>query len=192
MVKYETATYAPKPLRSRLWSILTRDWPYVSMFILSLFGVSYTSVYRSVMAPYWMVLVPVFCIITVAAQWHQAEGREARWELIRTQTLHWAAVMFAMYLVFVSDVEKMMNADASGLVVLTVLALGTFTAGVHARAWRICLIGAMLSVGVPAIAWLEQSTLLLLLLAVVLATFASFVFLRGPWQGKLSTKKASV
>jgi hypothetical protein len=192
MVNYVSAEHGQKPLRSRLWSILTRDWPYVSMFILSLFGVSYTSVYRSVMTPYWMVLVPVFCIITVAANWHQAEGQEARWELIRTQTLHWAAVMFAMYLVFVADVEKMMNADASGLMVLTLLALGTFTAGVHARAWRICLIGAMLSVGVPAIAWLEQSTLLLLLLAVVLATFASFVFLRGPWQGKLNTKKASV
>src|ERR1700737_5435332 len=30
----------------------------------------------------------------------------------------------------------MMNSDASALVVLTLLALGTFTAGVHVAAWR--------------------------------------------------------
>jgi hypothetical protein len=51
---------------------------------------------------------------------------------------------------------------------LTLLALGTFTAGIHITAWRICLVGIVLGIGVPAIAWLEQSALLLLLVAVVL------------------------
>jgi hypothetical protein len=90
--------------------------------------------------------------------------------------LHWAAVMFTMYLVFVVDVEHMMNADASALMVLALLALGTFTAGIHADSWRICLVGVVLGLGVPAIAWLEQSTLLLVLIAVVLIVFAVLLF----------------
>jgi hypothetical protein len=75
----------------------------------------------------------------------------------------------------------MMNADASALAVLTLLALGTFTAGVHIEAWRICLVGAILGVGVPGIAWLEQSALFLLLVALVLvAIIAPFLWRR--WQ----------
>ena len=61
------------------------------------------------------------------------------------------------------------------LAALTILALGTFTAGVHIMVWRICLIGGLLALGVPAIAWLEQSVLLLLLVAVVaVAVIAPF------------------
>ena len=82
-----------------------------------------------------------------------------------------------MHLMFIAAVSRMMNADASGLAALTVLALGTFTAGVHIRAWRICLVGMVLALGVPAIAWLEQSALLLSLLAVALvALIAPFVW----------------
>jgi hypothetical protein len=68
----------------------------------------------------------------------------------------------------VADVKQQMSSDASALVLLTLLALGTFTAGVHVAAWRICLVGVVLAITIPAIAWLEQATLLLLLIATVL------------------------
>ena len=59
---------------------------------------------------------------------------------------------------------------------LTLLALGTFTAGIHVAAWRICFVGVVLALAVPAIAWLEQATLLLLLIAIVLvAIVVSYV-----------------
>ena len=96
--------------------------------------------------------------------------------LLWTQALHWGAVLLAMHLMFVADVRRMMNADASALAALTVLALGTFTAGVHIAAWRICLVGIILGAGVPAIAWLEQSALLLLLAAIVLAAVVAPAF----------------
>src|SRR5262249_24609416 len=110
--------------------------------------------------------------------------REHRLHLIWTQALHWGAVLVAMHLMFVADVSRMMNADASALATLTVLALGTFTAGVHIAAWRICVVGIVLALGVPAIAWLEQSALLLLLIAiVVVAVIAPFFWHRKPnWR----------
>jgi hypothetical protein len=105
--------------------------------------------------------------------------------LVWTQALHWGAVLLAMHLMFVADVSRMMNADASALAALTVLALGTFTAGVHIAAWRICLVGIALGVGVPAIAWLEQSTLLLLLVFVVLVAVTAPFF----WHDKRESKR---
>ena len=93
-----------------------------------------------------------------------------------------------MHLMFVADVGRMMNADASALAALTVLALGTFTAGVHIAAWRICLVGIVLAIGVPAIAWLEQSALLLLLIALVLVAVSAPFF----WRVKRGGKRQSL
>jgi hypothetical protein len=45
---------------------------------------------------------------------------------------------------------------------ITLLALGTFMAGLLARVWRICAVGAILFVAVPAIGWLDQSVVLLM------------------------------
>jgi hypothetical protein len=78
----------------------------------------------------------------------------------------------------------MMNADATSLAILTLLALGTFTAGVHILAWQICLVGVVMAAGVPASAWLERSALLLSIgaLAVVGIGLAFWLYIRrvGP------------
>jgi hypothetical protein len=173
MVDYESDGDGPKVSRFSLRSVLIRDWPYIVMLVLAIFGVAYASIAPQAMTNYWTILGPVFGIICVATQWRGVEGPEAHWHLIWTQALHWIAVILAMYLVLLVNVKQMMNADASALVVLTLLALGTCTAGIrHAAGWRVCLVGVILGLGVPAIAWLERSTLLLLLIATVLLSIA--------------------
>jgi hypothetical protein len=162
----------PRASRFSLRAFLIRDWPYLAMLALALFGVAYTSIARQSMTNYWIVLAPFYGVICVITRWRDIEGKALRWQLIRTEALHWVAVIFAMSIVFVADVKQMMNSDATALVLLTLLALGTFTAGVHVAAWRICLVGIVLGIAVPAIAWLEQATLLLLLIATVLLSIA--------------------
>ena len=151
---------------------------------LALFGVAYTSFAKAPMTIYWIILAPCIGVICVLTRWRDALNRERRLHLIWTQALHWGAVLLAMHLMFVADVARMMNADSSALAALTVLALGTFTAAVHISAWRICLVGIVLGVGVPAILWLEQSALLLLLAAVVLVAIIAPFF----WRHKRESK----
>jgi hypothetical protein len=177
MADYESEE---QEIRFSLRSFLVKDWPYLLMLALAIFGVAYESTSRTPMTVYWMVLAPLFGIITVAAHWRAVPDPNERWRLVRTQVLHWVAVMFAMNLVLVADVKQMMGADGDALAVLTVLALGTFTAGIHAEAWRIGLVGILLGLGVPGMAWLQRSTVLIFLVAVVLITFASFMFLHKP------------
>ncbi|MGA7383427.1 MAG: hypothetical protein WBW81_01625 [Methylocella sp.] len=168
MVDYESDDDGPKASRFGLRAFLIRDWPYFAMLALALFGVAYTSIARQAMTNYWIVLAPFYAAICVITRWRYIEGNPMRWQLIQTEALHWLAVIFAMSIVFVADVKQMMNSDASALMLLTLLALGTFTAGVHVAAWRICIVGVVLALAVPAVAWLEQATLLLLLVAMVL------------------------
>jgi hypothetical protein len=72
-----------------------------------------------------------------------------------------------MNLVLLPTVQRMMDAEATSLAILMLLALGTFTAGVHILSWQICLLGLVMAVGVPASAWMERSALLLALGALV-------------------------
>ena len=175
MANPELDSPAAEALRFNPHAFLVKEWPYFLVLVLALSGVAYTSFSGFPITKYWIILAPFIGIICVIARWRDAENREQRSRLVWTQALHWAAVLAAMRLMFVADVGRMMNADASALAALTILALGTFTAGVHIMAWRICLIGGLLALGVPAIAWLEQSALLLLLVAVVaVAVIAPF------------------
>jgi hypothetical protein len=180
MADYESHQHVPFAPRSRFFSFLARDWPYVLMLALALAGVARTSVGVTGMESYWMVVAPVYALICVAVHWRDIKGPEPHWRLIRTQAFHWIAVMLAMSLVFIGSVRQMMNSDATALTALAMLALGTFTAGVHAEAWRICVVGIVLGLAVPAIAWLETSTVIILMVLVALVALAVIVFLHTP------------
>jgi hypothetical protein len=63
------------------------------------------------------------------------------------------------------SVQRILGVSANGLAILTLLALGTFTAGVHVRSWRVCLLGLVMALSVPAIAWVEESVVMIVLIA---------------------------
>jgi hypothetical protein len=73
-----------------------------------------------------------------------------------------------MYLMILGDVRGMLNDDAMGLTLLTLIALGTFISGVHTQVWQLGVVGVFLAVAVPVIAWVERGALLLLLIGIVL------------------------
>jgi hypothetical protein len=150
-------------------SFWLRELPYVVVLILTLFGVAYASFSRQSMVGYWEFLAPVIGLLCVGIAWPQAPDKAARLRLIWTQALHWLAFLVAMNLLLLSGVASTLSADATGLMILTLLALGTFVAGVHTQAWQICVLGMIMGLGVPAIAWIERSALLLLLVVVALA-----------------------
>jgi hypothetical protein len=144
--------------RARFW---LRELPYATILVLAIFGIAYTSYSKQSMVGYWEFLAPVICVACIASGWAQAGDEKARLRLVGTQALHWLAFLVAMNLVLLASVQEIMNANATGLTILMLLALGAFTAGVHIFAWQICLVGIVMALGVPAIAWMEQSALLL-------------------------------
>lgn len=73
-----------------------------------------------------------------------------------------------MNIVLLPGVQKMLPAPATSLVLLTLLALGTFLAGVNLLSLQICFLGLAMALAVPAIAWFKQSALFLVLAAILL------------------------
>lgn len=158
---------------ARHW--LLRDLPYALMLVLAVGGIVLTSFRGPTTYYYWMALAPIYGLICVISGWAKLETGAERMQLVLTQALHWFALVAAMWLMFLPEVRGVINDNATSLALLILLALGTFLAGVHARVWRISLVGVFLAASVPAVAWIQESAVLLLvggLLAVaVVAVF---------------------
>jgi hypothetical protein len=116
------------------------------------------------------------------AGWLHIHDPKARFRMVWTQLLHWLAFLVAMNIVLLPSVQRMLNAPATGLALLMLLALGTFVAGVHVS-WQICVLGIIMALCVPAIAWLAESALLLLLgVVVVIGIGITFRWRLSGWQ----------
>ncbi len=152
-----------------------RELPFSLVLILTTVGVAYTSFSKRPITGYWEILAPLIALVCIGAGWQNATDKAQRLRLILTQALHWFAFLLVMNMMLLAGVQRVFNAEATGLAIFTLLALGTFTAGVHVLSWQVCLLGLVMALGIPAIAWIENSALLLVLVVgVVVAIGAVF------------------
>jgi hypothetical protein len=159
------------PERSAALRWLFNDIPYLAMLALAAIGV----VLRLPVS-YWVVITPVFAAISVFEGWRHFTDKTQKLGFVLRLSLDWAALLLAIYFLYNSGVQGNMNVNATSLVMMTLLALGTFVAGVQARVWQICAVGGVLFLAVPALGWLDQSPLLLVAGASVTVVLASLAW----------------
>jgi hypothetical protein len=164
MSSADTGPLVPLPSKAPHLSFWIRELPFSLMLILTIIGVAYTSFSKQPIIIYWEILAPIIGLVCVAAGWQGANDNAARMRLIATQALHWLAFLVVMNMLLLSGVQRIFNAGATGLAVFTLLALGTFTAGVHVMSWQVCLLGLIMALGIPAIAWIENTALIAVLI----------------------------
>jgi hypothetical protein len=151
-----------------LKSALIRGWPYLFLLLMSVIGVCLANFWHQHATLYWVSMGPLFTLVCVALAWRKSSEHHSRIRMVLLQAAQWVAVMVAMYLVSVSDLRDLLNDDARGLMMLTLLALGVFLSGLNLLIWQLCLLGIFLAVSVPLIAWVEAASVLIFLLAAVL------------------------
>ncbi|WP_108663436.1 hypothetical protein [Acuticoccus kandeliae] len=149
-----------------------RESPHLATLLLTVGGVAYVSTTDRPLLYYWDFVAVFIAAVCIFVGWKRADGGKSKRRLIWTQILHWAAFLLAMNLVFLPSVQADVDIDGTGLVLLMLLALGTFVAGVHIPSWRMAANGVIMALSVPAIAWIDQSALLLTLVALVIAAIA--------------------
>jgi hypothetical protein len=148
--------------------LLRSQLPFLAILALAIIGVAYTNVSHRPLVGYWEflgILTGLACVFTV---WGETDDRDARVRLIWTQAIHWAAVLVAMNVLLLSGVQQLFPPMATSLVLLILLALGTFLAGLNLPSVQICFLGFALALAVPAISWVKQSALFLVLAVVAL------------------------
>jgi hypothetical protein len=157
-----------------LWNQL----PYVVALVFAIAGVAYTNASHQPLVGYWEFLALAIGVVCVISKWTEVDSKAARWQLVWTQALHWIAVLVTMNIMLVSGVQQLLPTPALSLVLLALLALGTFLAGVSLLSLQIAFLGVAMSIAVPAISWLKQSIIFFLLGAVLLIGLGITFWLR--------------
>ena len=144
-------------------SFWIRELPFTLVLILTIAGVAYMSFSKKPIVGYWEILAPIIALVCIGAGWQEAGDKTGRLRLVVTQALHWFAFLLVMNMLLLPTVQRIYTAQTTALAIFTLLALGTFTAGVQVFSWQVCLLGLIMALGIPAIAWIENSALLAVL-----------------------------
>ncbi|QOG20786.1 MULTISPECIES: hypothetical protein [Bradyrhizobium] len=166
------------PTRSGTAQFMWQQLPYLVALLLAIAGVAYTNVSHQPLTGYWEFLALAIGVVCVVTKWPEVDGRDNQLRLIWTQALHWIAVLVTMNIMLISGVQQLLPTPATGLVLLTLLALGTFLAGVSLLSVQISFLGLAMGAAVPAISWLKQSIFFFLLGAVLLIGLAISFWVR--------------
>lgn len=150
-----------------VFSWLRARLPYLIVLILGIVGVAYTSMSGRPLYGYWEFLAVAIGLACVAIGWRKTSDKTERRRIVVTQALHWVAFIIAMSILLLPSVNTFLTGPATGLALMLLLALGTFVAGVHVS-WDIAVLGIVLALTVPAMAWLKQSALFLVLIGLVI------------------------
>ena len=178
---------------SQTMRFIWQQLPYLVTLVLAIAGVAYTNASHQPLVGYWEFLALAIGVVCVMTKWPELDGREARFRLLWTQALHWVAVLVSMNVMLVSGVQQLLPTPATSLVLLTLLALGTFLAGLSLLSLQLCFLGVAMAIAVPAISWLQQSIVFFVLGAVLLIGFGIAFWLRkdrGRAAAPTSTSRA--
>jgi hypothetical protein len=154
------------PTRLNKARLLYRQLPYVIVLMLAIVGVAYTNISHQPLVGYWEFLALTMGVVCIITEWPKCDGKQARLRLMWTQALHWAAILVTMNIMLFSGVQQLLPSPATSLVLLMLLALGTFLAGLNFLSLPLCFLGLALALAVPVISWLKQSALFFVLAAV--------------------------
>ncbi len=150
---------------------ILRESPHIAMLLLAFVGISFP-----VPVTYWLVMTPIFGLISIVSGWPHFATNQARLRMVCLQALSWSALVLAIYALYNNGSQGVLNANAISLAMITLLALGTFLAGLHAHSWRTCVVGIVLFVAVPVLGWIDQVSILLVIGALVIVAVAA-----GTW-----------
>ena len=153
----------PVAPRSRT-SLYLRELPFSLVLILTTLGVAYTSLTRQPLVDFWELLAPLLALVCIGSGWPSANDKTARLILIGSQVLHWLAFIVVMNVLLLPSVQRNFTANSTAIAVFTLLALGTFTAGLQVFSWQVCSLGLVMALTVPAIAWIENSALIVVVI----------------------------
>ncbi len=138
-------------------------------------GVAYTDISPAQSHRYWLMMVPVFFIASLATEWQHVRSGKYPWKtVIWNHTLQWLAVLAAVQMVFSIQQTGRLNNEATGLILLLLFALITFITGIR-MGWLFRLAGVFLAISLLLLAYLERYLWLLIIIGVLLLVIHHFL-----------------
>lgn len=151
------------PVRKRLRQLTTYEWIILILMALAVIGVGISQLMPEKSYRYWFALVPIFGVACLSLEWSRLRDKgKGFWSTIKDQFIHWSGTLVSVFLIYILfDAQKLTNQNIS-LIVLLVLGLSTFLAGIQ-LGWRLYLLGAFLWIALLMTAYLTDFLWVLIL-----------------------------
>ena len=116
----------------------------ILLVLLAIVGIGITDFSPLLSHWYWLAMVVVTGIACIVMEWSRTreKGLSAT-SLVKNEVLIWLSVLVAVNLVYFLFHSGRLDSENTGLVILLILALATFLAGLR-QDWRLCLLGVVL------------------------------------------------
>jgi hypothetical protein len=171
----DKATYNNR-LTGRLRRLTVYEVILLTLMALAVIGVGITYFIPDISYRYWVAMIPVFGIACTSIEWSRLRRQNLdTWKTVRNQLYHWLGVLVSVYLIHMLLNIQQLTKQNAGLIVLLVLALGTFLAGIQ-LGWRLFVLGAFLWVILVVAAYLQSSLWVMILIGLVIISL--FIYLR--------------
>ena len=157
------------PERNWLMRLLIDEIGFFIVYLLALIGVAYTVYDAGKSAWYWELLVPVYCLFCIVIQWPQVGVTlKDRAKTAFQQVLHWGAFLGVMQIIFMPEVKILLNDQSTSFVLIMMLILSTFLAGVYLN-WRLCVVAVLLALSEIVLIYFQESAMYVLLIGIAAA-----------------------
>jgi hypothetical protein len=148
---------------------------FAALMFLSILGVGITDASTRISHWYWLCMVPIFCASCLYLEWQSSldSGIPAKTIIIK-QLQHWLGVLASFYLAFFLRGIGSLDNQSTGLVLLLILALSTFLAGVT-MGWLFRLLGMFLGLCLVLVAYMENYIGVIIALSVAMLVLYRFL-----------------
>jgi hypothetical protein len=138
---------------------------------------------------YWSAMFPIFGLVCLGHQLIAGDtGAAVPWKIVVKQTLHWLGPIVAVRMVFLQHARGQMDAATVALMILLILSVTSFLAGLHfdrSFIWLsiLLLLVALIGTEIEAYIWLIVA---IGLIAVALVIFSALLMRRRNSAGAAS------
>ncbi len=147
-----------------------------AMLVLALVGMGFTQASESGSWELWLFIVLVYAALSLwrSSQSAKQSGQSAGRILVRDLS-HWGILLVFLFVLLMLERREIVNRDSASYFALMMLALTCCLAGVHVD-WLLLVVGIVLMIMSVAMAMLEQYSVVLWLIMVVVAGLGATFF----------------
>jgi len=144
------------------------DWfILVGLMFFSIVGVGITDASVRMSHWYWTAMVPVFFGACLFIEWQAAKKTHVSpRSVVIKQIQHWLGLLAGIYLTFFLHNIGSLNNETTGLILLLIIALTTYLAGVT-MGWMFRLLGIFLGLSLFLVAYVENYIWIIIVLSVM-------------------------
>ena len=155
-----------------------------TMLVLALVGMGLTQSSESGAWEYWLFVVVVYAALGLWKSTRRAKqtGQSISKSILRELT-HWGMLIGFLAVLLFLERREVINRDSASYFALMLLALSCCMAGIHID-WLLLVVGVVLTIMLVAMATLEQySVVLWLIMIVVVGLAAAFFYVKSKRGG---------